>query len=1476
MTEAAHKTASSWRRVLKWCGLGLAGLLALVVLLVGGLFAFLRTDAGLDRLTRVVEAAVSSERVTLSIGRLDGPFPERLKAVDVKLSDAQGDLIALQSAEFAWRPLDLLEGRLEVTRLHLNGVDVNRLPEGGEEEADAETETEPPGLPELPLDVVVRDVRIAPLRLGAAVVGLPDPLALALGAELTALRSQAYSVSLEVERLDGVPTRLSADASFDAARDWLRVAVRGSEPAGGLLASFLDLPNRPAIRVDAQGEGPLEAWNGRLEAVAEDTASIALDVRLSGKAPLNIVVDGHAEGQRALPEAARPMLAGGIDIKMNADAGRERIEVHSLEIVSAAGTLRGAAIFLPEDQRVEGSARLALGAAETFRGLGLDVTYEEAAADLRFAGVLPELKVNLDARARALSSGGFQAGDLALTAGVEPKRSVAGGAVPPFDFAIEVSAADVLSPDQGLNTLLQEPVRLSVTGGVTPDQSEGTIDKLVLTAGPITLHGTGEAFFGGTPTGSARLHTEPIDLVRFSSLAGEQLSGQAALQVDLDVPAANEIHGTLSAAIEGFSSDNPGLAALVGTTLNLDADVKQTAEAGIVFDAELANASIRLTADGSLSSDLALINKANLKIIAEDLSRFKSLAPGLDGGEMHIEASAEGPVDDFSGRLRLTGNGIAYQMQRIEHVLLTVSASGIPNQAEGSVSLKAKSSMGSLAVDSPFAVVEAARLRLAKLTLEYENAVSVIGDLTIPFDGKPIIGEATLRSEQLEPIGKRFAVPLGGGLRLDARLSGDDGVQRIRADLRGTRLRYGDPASPTAEVERLQATLDAIDPAASRRVSLAAVADQISVGGGNLVKTTLDVSGAGDRFEIRAETSGDLQGLTHLDTAAEVGLADGLQVVVRSLNALLKGEQLRLLKPARIVAAGDRIELDDLALSYGSARAEATLLKDPREVAGHVTLRGFNLAMLDRFVPAAGLRGQVDADVTLSGTPRAPRLRLETTASDLGSRDVDPKGAGASVDAEVTGELIEGRARIEIAVEGLGETPLTSKLEVPVRFAIEPFQFAVVEDGVMSGSLAWRGEVGPLFRLLPIDMMLVGGLAEIDVTLSGTPASPAPAGKISLTRGSLEYFETGTVLRPLDLEILVEREEMRIARLDAGDAGSGRLSGRGSVGLSAPIRVDFGLDIDNAVLVRRDDITSRLSGTVGFTGAIGERGDLRARIRNEATEIRLVDRLPPTVKTLDVVYASETKNEGGEQGAAEAPSTLEPWLFLDIEVDMPDRVFIRGRGLESEWGGEAKVKGSADAPDVQARLSPLRGDFSLFGKVFKLEEGEVSVNGLDQEIRIDLTASYKSRGFKALIVVSGTASQPKLTITSEPELPQDEILARMLFDKHSGQLTPAEAAQLASAAATLASGEAGMLDKLREATGLDRLTVGAGSEEAGLATVEAGRYVAEGVYVGAEQGAAANSSNVVVEIDITDNIKARSTTSGEGKNTAGIRWEWDY
>ena len=221
----------------------------------------------------------------------------------------------------------------------------------------------------------------------------------------------------------------------------------------------------------------------------------------------------------------------------------------------------------------------------------------------------------------------------------------------------------------------------------------------------------------------------------------------------------------------------------------------------------------------------------------------------------------------------------------------------------------------------------------------------------------------------------------------------------------------------------------------------------------------------------------------------------------------------------------------------------------------------------------------------------------------------------------------------------------------------------------------------------------------------------------------------------------------------------------------------------------------------------------------------------------------------------------------------PGGVFVRGRGLESEWAGSLTITGTAANPQIQGKIEPVRGSFDFLGKRSVLDQGRIGIQGL-KDITIDLTAVYERPGFRALISVSGTPAQPKITLKSDPELPQDEILARVLFNKSTGGLSIGEAAQLASAAAALASGEPGVLDNLRTAAGLDRLTLGSSEEGGGLGTVEAGRNISENVYVGVEQGTSAAST--VVEVSITDNLKLRSTTSSEGSSRVGARWQWDY
>ena len=77
---------------------------------------------------------------------------------------------------------------------------------------------------------------------------------------------------------------------------------------------------------------------------------------------------------------------------------------------------------------------------------------------------------------------------------------------------------------------------------------------------------------------------------------------------------------------------------------------------------------------------------------------------------------------------------------------------------------------------------------------------------------------------------------------------------------------------------------------------------------------------------------------------------------------------------------------------------------------------------------------------------------------------------------------------------------------------------------------------------------------------------------------------------------------------------------------------------------------------------------------------------------------------------------------------------------------------------------------------------------------------------------------------------------------------------------------------MRQATGLDRVAVGA---EGGIATVQAGKYIADDVYLqvgaGGEGGVGAE-----VEWEPRDNLSIISSAQGNGDTKIAVRWKNDY
>jgi translocation and assembly module TamB len=202
-----------------------------------------------------------------------------------------------------------------------------------------------------------------------------------------------------------------------------------------------------------------------------------------------------------------------------------------------------------------------------------------------------------------------------------------------------------------------------------------------------------------------------------------------------------------------------------------------------------------------------------------------------------------------------------------------------------------------------------------------------------------------------------------------------------------------------------------------------------------------------------------------------------------------------------------------------------------------------------------------------------------------------------------------------------------------------------------------------------------------------------------------------------------------------------------------------------------------------------------------------------------------------------------------------------------------KVTGTATRPQAVGSLNLRRGVLSLAGRALDFTEGAITFNGgsiTDPSIR--LVASSTSANVVATLTVSGTAHSPKITLTSVPDLPQDEVLAHLLFGKGVGSLGPFEIAGIATGLATItgAGGGSGIgdpLDKVRQGLGLDRLAVGSGAK--GGATLEAGRYLAPGVYLGAKQSASGGGAQASVQVDIAKGLKLEGTAGTGGTSAVG-------
>jgi len=602
------------------------------------------------------------------------------------------------------------------------------------------------------------------------------------------------------------------------------------------------------------------------------------------------------------------------------------------------------------------------------------------------------------------------------------------------------------------------------------------------------------------------------------------------------------------------------------------------------------------------------------------------------------------------------------------------------------------------------------------------------------------------------------------------------------------------------------------------------------------------------------------------------------QLHLSSLSLGYRDETFRLLSPAQLSFANG-VSVDELKIGARGAvfdlqgRVAPTL--DLR-----VSLSRVKPDLVNAFAPGLLAGGTFEAQAQLQGSVSSPSGSIKADIDDLRFADDAATGLPA-VQLHAKAQLADDTAALDATLNAGAGSQVKASGGVPLN-----------PDGELDLKIGGKLDMGMFNPLLEARGLHGGGKLTVDATVTGASGAPRVGGGLTLSEGSLRDYARGVNLSGIEAQIAGNEAGLVIKSFKAR-AVSGDVEMTGTFGVLQPgMPLDLKITAKNAQPVASNILTANLDADLHIGGKARERIDVAGLIHVIRANIGIPNSLPPEVSVLDV------RRRGKPPPAPGAKHVI---IGIDITIRAPQEILVQGRGLDAEMGGEIHLQGPSDQLVASGDFKMLRGWFTLAGTRLEFKEGRVGFDGAGLRKKIDPTLDFTAETTQAeytiKLQITGPADAPRFDFSSSPPLPQDDIMARLLFGVPGSQLTALQYAQIAAALATL-SGVGGSgtnpLVKLQKTLGLDRLTVGTntsttptGAAENSGASIAAGRYISKRVYIEGKQ-TTTGTSQVQVDVDLTKHLKLQTrlgngtavtqgtTPDNDPGSSVGLMYQFEY
>ncbi|RFB79339.1 translocation/assembly module TamB domain-containing protein [Methylovirgula sp. 4M-Z18] len=1431
----------AWLRILSFIACGLSALALIIYAHVGH-----AEDKGI--LADLISKALSSPGMQVSVGSVDGALSSDATIHDITIADKDGVWLRLDQARLIWTRTALFSRRLEVNTLEIGKLEISRKPVPSGEAPPPSADNSGPLLPELPVKVEIQKFALHELSLGEPILGTAAKLS-ADGKASLGDPSEGLNLDFHTRRLDA-PGAIDLSLAYVPKTKNLNLQLKADEPASGLIARVANLPGLPPVDLDVEGNGPLDNFNSKLQfnAGPDIGADGALQMQRQGAGrQLGLNLNARIEG--LVPGPVAPIFSGTTQMTGTVGIGDDNsVSLDNVALVAKLARLDiGGHVGADKSLDMKVSIRAVPQADGTARVQNVSVgTFN---VDLLAKGTLTQpnlaLAVKLvDAQLPAGRIGNFE-GNVA----VAPNGAL-NDTQTQLALSVDAQAQDVRLSDPALASAVGDGFALTVRGTSGLD-GQGNYP---------TVHAEGQTFaFNyagqlGPKTIAGQADLTLADLKRFAALSGVKLEGNANLHVNVSgSPQDQQINAALSGDLNKFGTGIVPLDGLTAGHVALSGAVKQIPDGGFGFD----NLQINGTHVSVVLDGVASRKAANLKgqINIPDLKYADARLTGAAAIEGNLTGTLDKP--DADGHIIL--NNVAASGRTIPHLALNGTAKDLTGALQAQVAVEGQVDRRPAQGGFNLSRLPDGGWRLANSDIAI-GSVSIKGGIDLSAQNLAN-GHLVLAAGDLDDLSALALQELSGSFNADVTLQGGADGQAVALVATGSSIR-----AATMSLNKLNANLHVSDAYRNPLVDGTLEVDAASVGTNTISKVRFESKSAnsGSDFSLSAAALGfDLNGRGRLSVGAQKRLD------LQAFSAKRGGKQIALTGPATFTLIDQGVDIKGLSIGADGGRITVEGQAGNR-LNLNVAIKAVPMSVADIAAPNLGLSGTLDGDARIGGAPAALagdwRIHLanfsapQLKQNGLPALDIAGSGRLSGDNTSVDAKINAGAAGT-IAINGRAPLAATGSFDLRVK-------------GTLDAAVA--------NRKLSVNGQNVSGKLTIDANVTGTIAAPKVSGSAVMSGGAFNDPTNGIALSNIDAKISATGDTIRIEKISAATKNNGTLSIDGQVKLAPDAGFPGQINIhgQHAQLVSNDLATAVANLNLQLSGALAQSPKISGRVDILSLDVTVPERLPiglgplPDTKHIGATGSAAQrlaiKRREAKHGKAQPPFDAD----ISIDVNAPSHIFVRGRGIDAELGGDLKLTGRLANLSAVGGFEMRRGVLNVLGQRLDFTRGKLTfAGGLIPEL--DFVAETKTSDITAQINVTGEADQPSFSFSSSPELPQDEILSRILFEKASGGLSPVQALQLASALAEFTgNGGPGVFERTRKALGVDSLDVQTGNS--GAPAVGASRYISRNISVGVTTGVKPSDSGVSVKMDVTKHIKLQGGAGADGSTSVGVGTEWEY